>query len=105
GVHIEQRHTQFRATSPLVRYTISKGAPRGRDKHLTGWGRLEPYIDKDLSPALEAVTADQLAVLLEAMHLGDGSKHHGLTWQRRSYRIASARRTLVDRLQSLCIRR
>lgn len=36
------------------------------------------WLDKDLSPALEYMTRDQLAVLLHAMHLGDGDKHDRL---------------------------
>ena len=92
-------------TSPSIRYYVSRGAPRGYDKHLRGWGALEAYIDKNFSPLLDNLTASQLAVLLEAMHLGDGSKQNGQTWTRRSYHIATGNRVMADRLQSLCVRR
>lgn len=99
------RSTQFSGHAPTVSFTISFGKPRGRDKNLTGWGRLEPYYSKDLSPLLEDMTADQLGVLLDAMHLGDGTKFAGQPWTRRSYHISTGRKLLADRLQSLCVRR
>lgn len=99
------RQTQFSDHAPTVEFTISAGKPRGRDKHLAGWGRLAPYFDKNFSVLLEDVTADQLAVLLEAMHLGDGTKFANEPWTRQSYHIATARKRLADRLQSLCVRR
>lgn len=71
-----------------------------------GYEELAPWLDKDLSPALEYMTRDQLAVLLHAMHLGDGDKHDRLqSWTQRTYCIGTARRLLADRLQSLCVRR
>jgi superfamily II DNA or RNA helicase len=105
SVYRSEGRTQYSRTSASLRYAISKGIPRGRDKHLRGWGALEPYLDKSLAPTLEDLDARQLGVLLEAMHLGDGSKQNGQPWTRRSYHITTANRTLVDRLQSLCVRR
>ena len=84
---------------------ISRGKPRGQDKHLSGWGHLSGYLDKSLSPLLDDMTEAQLGVLLNAMHLGDGAKQNGQAWTRRSYHIATANQTLCDRLQSLCVRR
>jgi superfamily II DNA or RNA helicase len=97
-------YTQFNETSPRISYLISKGQPRGIGKHLTGWGRLESYIDKDLSPLLEDMTTEQLDVLLEAIHMGDGNKQRGQTWEQRSYHISSGRKVFAERLQSLCLR-
>lgn len=105
GKHVRWPNSQFNATARRIEFYVSKGKPRDRDKHLSGWGRLEPYIDKDLSPALEDISAEQLAVLLEAIHLGDGWKHRGQSWTRRSYHIATGNLTFADRLQSLCVRR
>lgn len=86
-------------------FNVSKGLPRGRDRHLSGWGRLEPWVDKNFPEALMSVDSRQLAVLLEALHLGDGSKHAKAPWTRRSYHIINQRPTFIDRLQSLCVRR
>lgn len=102
------RATQFKADAPTVEFSLSFGDShlhKYRGSGLTGWGRLAPWIDKDLSPLLENVTADQLAVLLEAMHLGDGAKQVGQSWTRRSYHIATGRKAMADNLQSLCVRR
>jgi hypothetical protein len=89
-----------------MRFWVSRGQPKKlNERHLTGWGRLAAYIDKDLSPALEPITQRQLAVLLEAIHLGDGAKQLGQPWTRRSYHITTVNRTFAQRLQSLCVRR
>lgn len=104
-VHRVTRETQFNRTSAGIVYQISKGAPRGTGTHLRGWGELEPYISKDFPTTLEDVTRDQLHVLLEAIHLGDGAKQLGQDWTRRSYHISTSNETFADRLQSLCVRR
>jgi superfamily II DNA or RNA helicase len=147
AIYRQEGGSQYQRTSAQLRYTISKGKPRGTGtvemtagsltwlldlifarleltgaqqetlaavlpeairtwEHLRGWGALEPYIDKDLSPALEDVTREQLAVLLEALHLGDGVKNSGGPgWVRRSYHISTGNRVFADRMQSLCVRR
>jgi hypothetical protein len=75
-------------------------------EHRRGWGELEPYLSKDLAPALEDMTREQLTVMLEAIHLGDGNKQAGGPgWTRRSYHISTGNRVFADRLQSLCVRR
>lgn len=51
------------------------------------------------------MTRDQFAVMLHAMHLGNGAKQAGQTWTRRSYHISTGNKTMADRLQSLCVRR
>lgn len=99
------KSNNFNATSDQIRYAISKGKPRGVDKHLRGWGELEPYIDKNLSLALEDMTREQLMVFLEAVHMGDGAKQNGQSWTRRSYHIATGNDIFAERLQSLCVRR
>ena len=105
GVDIRQPISQYNATSKRYCYSVSKGAPRGVGKHLRGWGDLEPFISKDLSPRMEDINNRQLGVLLEAMHLGDGAKQIGQDWTRRSYHISTGNKTMADRLQSLCVRR
>lgn len=89
---------------PLTAFTIPKGTGSGSRKR-NGWGHLATYLDKELSPLLEALDARQVAVLLEAIHLGDGAKMLGQTWTRRSYHVATGSKVFADRLQSLCVRR
>ena len=102
---IRKRNSQFRSNSDACIWTISKGKPRGRDKHLRGWGDLEPYMSKDFSLRLMDMTSDQFAVLLEAIHLGDGAKQSGQYWTRRSYHISTGNKTFADRLQIAAIMR
>jgi energy-coupling factor transporter ATP-binding protein EcfA2 len=103
GRRIVKRTTEW-GDKPLVWWTISKGKPRGRDKHLKGWGYLEPFMDKDLSPDLaKMMTSDELGHLLSGLHLGDGDKQANVPWTRQSYHITSARKIMVDRLQALCV--
>ncbi len=92
--------THYNAHGNLVVWTISKGKPRGRDKHLDGWGRLEPWLSKDLSPKLFNMTAGQFAVMLEAIYHGDGNKHFDTT-----YHIGKGNKTFIERLQIMAIQR
>lgn len=105
GHRIDIEPSNFGERTPLHRWTISRGAPRGRDKDKTGWGRLAGFLDKDLSPLLEDLTREQLLVLIEAMEVGDGWKHIPSGWVRRTVSICTNREVMAGRLQSLCVRR
>lgn len=105
SVYRSEHSTQFERRSATLRYAVSKGQPRGRDKHLRGWGDLEDWLMKVPGEIYESLSRRQLAVLLEAIHLGDGAKQNGQTWTRRSYHITSGRKDFCDRLQSLAVRR
>ena len=72
------------------------------DKSGRGWLSLREYLDKDLSPLLEEVTREQLLHLLFGLNLGDGSKAKSL---KTTMRITSTNKRMLDRLQSLCVRR
>lgn len=103
GKQIRKRtaeETHFNAHGHLCVWTISKGKPRGRDKHLSGWGRLERWISKDLSPALFDMTEYQFTVMLEAINHGDGHKSQ---WD--SYHIGKGNRVFIERLQIMAIQR
>lgn len=95
GVTENRGKTQHVRNSRSIGYVISLGQ----------WRHLKEYLDKDFPIAFEHLDRRQLSVLLEALHLGDGTKFNNQPWTRRSYHIASGRKTFADRLQSLCIRR
>lgn len=97
--------TAFNETSPRIVYSISHGQPRGRDKHLEGWKRLEPYIDKNVSKALFDMTEEQFDLMLEAIHLGNGAKQENQSWTRRSYHISTPYREQAENLQIMAIQR
>lgn len=67
-----------------------------------GWSPLSAYLDKNLSPLLEAVTRDQLGHLLHGINMGDGAKGPRL---KNVMRITNTNKAFLDRLQSLCVRR
>jgi len=105
GKRLITHKTQFNESAPRYMFSVSKGAPRGRDKHLRGWGHLEQFVSKDFASALEGIDERQFEILLEAINLGDGSKHKGQGWVQRSYHISTGNKLFADRLQSLCVRR
>jgi superfamily II DNA or RNA helicase len=110
GRHIgtDEMTNYGRRRNPQHTFWISRGTPRGQDRHLRGWGDLAPYLPKADPEAwgrLERMTADQWRVLLDAWHCGDGSKQEGQTWTRRSYHLAIARREVADWVQAQCMRR
>lgn len=100
---------------PLRRYRVSRGYPRGADRHLRGWGALEPWLPKAAGLShdaqapvwerLEDMDADQWAVFLDAWHRGDGSKQEGQSWTRRGYHLAVADEWVAGWLQAMCMRR
>lgn len=95
-------------THPQRVYRISRGDPRVEDKHLTGWGRLAPWLPKADALAwsrLGDMDARQWSVFLEAWHLGDGSKQVNDEWTRRGYHLAVGDKRVADWLQSMCVRR
>lgn len=102
---IARTEKDFANARPLIRYTLHRGRHGRGPRSTVGVNKLEPYLDKNLSPLLDDVSPRQLSVLLEAIHLGDGSKHNGQSWTRRSYHIGKGNRVFAERLQSLCVRR
>lgn len=95
-----RKDIHWNAHGNCVRWTISKGQPRGRDKDKTGWGRLEKWLSKDLSPALYDMTERQFSVMLEAINHGDGHKNPWI-----SYHIGKGNKTFIERLQIMAIQR
>lgn len=102
---VRERQSQYNSTTDAVVWTISKGKPRVRGKHLSGWGRLEPYLSKDMHENLFNMTEAQFDVMLHAIHLGDGSKQNKQSWTRRSYHINTANRIFAERLQIMAVLR
>jgi superfamily II DNA or RNA helicase len=94
---------------PLATYRVSRGAPRGSDKHLTGWARLESWLPKASGHTawtrLEGMDERQWAVLLDAWHRGDGSKQNGQQWTRRGYHLAVSDEWVAGWVQGMCMRR
>lgn len=105
STYTETRKTQFSDQSTILKFVVSKGTPRGRDKHLSGWGKLEPYIDKAFAATLDGLNRVQLGVLIDEMNKGDGLKRTSVDWRAQTTSICTGVRSLADRLQSLCVRR
>ena len=99
------RDTQFHENGECIAWSISKGEPRGTDKDKRGWGDLEPYLSKDLSPLLFDMTEEQFDVMLEAIHYGDGAKQNNQNWTQQSYHITKGNKTFIERLQMMAIAR
>lgn len=85
-------------------FSVPKGT-QGGSRARKGWGYLEPYLDKALSPSLEDITPEQLSHLLKGLHLGDGAKCRNVSWERKTFHIYTALKDLADNLQSLCVRK
>ena len=106
GHRVITADSPFGPRSPLHCWWISRGAPRGRDSHLRGWGYLKDWISetgKSLTPAYERLSRRQFGVLLSAMHAGDGVKSL-VDYERQSLSICG-NHALCDQVQSLAVRR
>lgn len=90
-----------------ARFTVSRGNPRGRDKHLRGWDSLWPYIPKATGSwkPWEDATAAQWEVFLEAMHWGDGIKSTDASWTQKSYHLCIGNIDNAEAIQSISVRR
>ncbi len=97
--------TEYHRNSDCVCWSISKGKPRGRDKHLRGWGHLEPYLSKNISPLLDEMTEEQFDIMLEAINLADGHKPRNIDYTMRSYHIRKGNRIFIEKLQRMAIQR
>ena len=107
GEYIAKRKNVPETHADLVYFTISEGMPRGRDKHLTGWGRLGGWVDKSIPARYDDLTRDELLTLLSTWYLGDGSNNHGsLDFVPGTMNITTGDdKRMADRLQALCVQR
>lgn len=96
----KRENVHWNAHGNCVYWTISRGKPRKTGKDKTGWGRLEPWLSKDMSERLFDMDERQFAVMLEAIYHGDGNKSNSLT-----YDIGKGNRTFIERVQSMAIQR
>lgn len=107
GAHISRRKDCPETHHDLIVFSISHGKPRGRDKHLRGWGYLSKWIDKSIPDCYDTLNAHQIRVLLETWNLGDGANNHSsLDYIKRTLTITTGdNRRMADRLQALCVQR
>ncbi|GBG94955.1 hypothetical protein LFYK43_14140 [Ligilactobacillus salitolerans] len=105
GKRIFSSTSNFNRHGKMIEWTISHGKPRGRGRELSGWEHLEKYISKDLSPELFEMSEKQFDIMLETIHLADGSKQLGQSWIRRSYHIAKGNKHFIERLQAMALMR
>jgi superfamily II DNA or RNA helicase len=67
----------------------------------TGFRHLMPFLDKDFSPALMALSRSQFLTLLRGMHDGDGFKLRNVEWEPKTWTLCTSRQICADRLQAL----
>ena len=68
----------------------------------TGFRHLLPYLDKDFSPALMAMSKPQLLTFLGGLFDGDGFKKRGVDYLPQTKDICTSRKLAADRIQALC---
>lgn len=105
GTGVCNSETRFNRNGDNIYWTVSKGKPRGRDRHLRGWKDLGPYLSKDFAPKLHRMTERQFDILLETCHLADGHKQTSKDWTQRSYHITKGNKTFLENLQIAAIQR
>jgi superfamily II DNA or RNA helicase len=114
--------TQFKERHDRWVYTISAGKTRSGNRNTppylrgemrereagehwhngeTGFRHLMPYLDKDFAPALMALSKSQFLTLVLALHDGDGMKLKDADYTPQGWRICSARKLFIDRMQAL----
>lgn len=108
GADIPERHKRWRfnlsAGSPKPKVGIGRFAPTpGSVKFdgVRGFRHLLPFLDKDLAPALMALSRSQFEVLLDGIWDGDGFKKKNVDYTPQSRTVCTARRVEAERLQAL----
>src|ERR1019366_7258504 len=89
---------------PMAKAGVGRFAPHPESIRVdgeTGFRRLLPYLDKDLSPILMALSHEQFLMLLDGLWDGDGSKKLGVDYTPATKQIITVRPLLADRLQAL----
>lgn len=106
-------------TNPLHIMTISKGTPRGIDKHLRGWGYLDDWMfksnptefqenaAKNIRERWELCTESQWDIFMNVLDAANGANTStkNLGWTPRSYHIAISNEKFADWVQSMCVQR
>lgn len=120
GTYTDNRPTNFgERANPLVRYTMSFGVPRGRDKHLRGWAHLSPWMFKSDFDAYthdgasvvrgrwENASEHQWDVFMEVMDAANGANTDSSSfgWTPRSMHVAISNLHFAEWVQSMCAQR
>ena len=98
----------FSVGKPRAHARIGRG-PQPTKNHaervdgITGFQHLLPFLDKDLSPALMALSRSQFLVFLQGFNDGDGFKlkSPSVNWTPKTWTLCSARQMVADRIQAL----
>lgn len=107
GEYVYKRKNVPDTHNDICQFIISKGEPRGRDKHLSGWAHLEKWLHKDIPNCYDNMTRGEFKILLESLNLGDGVNNHGsLDYVKRTLTITCGdNKQMADRLQAMCVTR
>lgn len=108
GSDVKQRHRRWRYNLPLnkprEKVGIGRFAPHPDSVKYNGYrgiGYLMPYLDKDLSLMLMAMSREQFLFLFRGIFDGDGFKKVAADYTPRTKDIVTVRKDLADRLQML----
>ncbi len=120
GVYNSNTPTNFGArTNPLVRYNMSFGMPRGRDKHLRGWAHLSKWMFKadagafkndgasDVRQRWQDATEHQWDVFMEVLDAANGANTNSANfgWTPRSMHVSLSNLPFAEWVQAMCAQR
>ncbi len=102
-----KRKGKFAHCEDSVCFTISKGMPRGTDKDKKGWEYLSKWLNKDIPPVFDTLSAKDLKVMLCSLNLGDGSNQYlPKDYTKHTMCITTGDNiVMADRIQQLCVMR
>ena len=100
-VYRQKRSGKWLGYADGINYSVPSGV---KSKSKPGWKKLQKYLDKKLTYSINELSERQLAVLLEVINMGDGSKKC-VPWHVKTYTITTGIKEFADNLQSLCVRR
>jgi superfamily II DNA or RNA helicase len=106
GEYRTVRKGMFAGYADMMQFNVSKGQPKKVEhRHMTGWDKLSPWLDKNIPDVFFTLSSRQVGVLLETLDLGDGNNNTGsYNWVRSSITLTCGdNKVMADRLQSLFV--
>jgi hypothetical protein len=104
-VYRQRRKGHLAKYPDALQFVVPFGQPKGKNRALTGWGKLERYLTRPLTETLINASRKQLRVLLKAMYLGDGMKKRTFRTSHTITLCLGIDKALADDLQALLIQR
>ena len=99
--YVSQRTGKYAHCAPNIQFCVSRGLREfhRENKGGRGWNDIAEWLDKNVGPIFDTLSARQFSILLEALNMGDGRR--GATHT--TSITCGNNRVMADRLQAIAV--